>query len=130
MGLKRMRWLPRAIGKVVEGLLDEEHPILVHLIPMRRCNLSCAYCNEYDAVSQPVPLEVMLRRVDKLAELGTPAITISGGEPLMHPELTSIIARIHERGMIVKLITNGYFLSLPRTDALKRHGLEHLQISI
>ena len=130
MGLKRMRWLPRAIGKVVEGLLDEEHPILVHLIPMRRCNLSCAYCNEYDKVSQPVPLEIMLRRVDKLAELGTSAITISGGEPLMHPELTAIIARIRERGMIVTLITNGYFLSVVRIDALNTAGLDHLEISI
>src|SRR5207247_1801915 len=112
------------------SLLDPNHPILVHLIPMRRCNLSCAYCNEYDKVSQPVPLEVMLRRVDKLAELGTAAITISGGEPLMHPDLTSIIARIHERGMIVTLITNGYFLSLARIDALNAAGLDHLEISI
>ena len=130
MASNRMQWIPRAIGKVVGGLLDEDHPILVHLIPMRRCNLSCTYCNEFDAVSQPVPLEVMLRRVDKLAELRTAAITISGGEPLMHPELNAIIARIRERGMIVTLITNGYFLSLARIDALNAAGLDHLEISI
>ncbi len=130
MAAKSMRWLPRAIGKVVGGLLDEDHPILVHIIPMRRCNLSCSYCNEYDAVSQPVPLDVMLRRVDKLAELGTAAITISGGEPLMHPELNAIIARIHARGMIVTLITNGYFLSVARIGALNAAGLDHLEISI
>ena len=130
MASNRMQWIPRAIGKVVGGLLDEDHPILVHLIPMRRCNLSCTYCNEFDAVSQPVPLEVMLRRVDKLAELRTAAITISGGEPLMHPELNAIIARIRERGMIVTLITNGYFLSLARIDALNDAGLDHLEISI
>src|SRR5258706_6539096 len=106
-----MRWLPRVVGKVVEGLVDQDHPIRVHIIPMRRCNLSCGYCNEFDAVPKPVPLDVMLRRVDKLAELRTSAITISGGEPLMHPDLTAIIARIHDRGMIVTLITNGYFPS-------------------
>jgi MoaA/NifB/PqqE/SkfB family radical SAM enzyme len=65
---------------------------------MRRCNLACAYCNEYDAVSAPVPLQAMLRRVDLLAGLGTSAITISGGEPLMHPELDAIVARVRERG--------------------------------
>ena len=48
------------------SLLDPNHPILAHLIPMRRCNLSCAYCNEYDSVSQPVPLDLMRRRVDRL----------------------------------------------------------------
>jgi MoaA/NifB/PqqE/SkfB family radical SAM enzyme len=125
-----MRWLPRAVGKVVEGLVDQDHPILVHIIPMRRCNLSCSYCNEFDAVSKPVPLDVMLRRVDKLAELGTSAITISGGEPLMHPDLTAIIARIHDRGMIVTLITNGYFLSVAKITALNEAGLDHLEISI
>ena len=84
----------RVVAKGVRALVDTQHPILVHLVPMRRCNLACAYCNEYDAVSQPVPLEIMLRRVDKLADLGTSMITVSGGEPLMHPELDAMIARM------------------------------------
>ena len=46
-------------------------PVVAHLIPIRRCNLSCTYCNEYDKSSNPVPTELMLRRLDKLAELGT-----------------------------------------------------------
>jgi len=125
-----MRWIPRAIGKIVGGLVNEDHPILVHIIPMRRCNLACTYCNEFDAISQPVPLDVMTRRADKLAELGTAAITISGGEPLLHPDLPTIIARIRERGMIVTLITNGYLLTLARIDALNDAGLDHLEISI
>ena len=71
------------IGK---GLLFRRHPILAHLIPTRRCNLACGYCNEYDDHSKPVPTAEMLRRVDLLAALGTTIITISGGEPLLHPE--------------------------------------------
>src|SRR2546426_9171365 len=123
----KLKRIARETKLVVKGLASTGHPILAHVIPMRRCNLSCGYCNEYDKVSQPVPLEIMLRRVDKLAELGTSAITISGGEPLMHPELTAIIARIRERGMIVTLITNGYFLSVVRIDALNTAGLDHLE---
>jgi MoaA/NifB/PqqE/SkfB family radical SAM enzyme len=46
------------------------HPILAHIIPIRRCNLDCAYCNEYDKVSSPVPLDTMLRRIDCLARCG------------------------------------------------------------
>ena len=56
---------------------------------MRRCNLSCAYCNEYDDFSKPVPIETMYRRLDRLADLGTSIITISGGEPLLHPDSTT-----------------------------------------
>jgi MoaA/NifB/PqqE/SkfB family radical SAM enzyme len=114
----------------VWSLLDPNHPILAHLIPMRRCNLSCAYCNEYDSVSQPVPLELMLRRVDRLAELGTGIVTVSGGEPLMHPEVEAIVARIRHRGMAATMITNGYYLSPERIEKLNRAGLDHLQISI
>ncbi len=70
--------------------------MLAHVIPIRRCNLSCTYCNEYDDVSKPVPLDEMLRRIDRLAELGATIITQSGGEPLLHPDLDQIIARVRQ----------------------------------
>ena len=120
----------RELKMIAKGLLSMDHPIQVHIIPMRRCNLSCAYCNEYDDFSDPVPLEEMHRRVDKLAELGTSVITISGGEPLMHPELDDVIRRIRHNGMIAGLITNGYLLTADRIQRLNKAGLEWLQISI
>jgi MoaA/NifB/PqqE/SkfB family radical SAM enzyme len=126
----RLHRVGRMASKAVRALVDRHHPILAHLIAMRRCNLSCAYCNEYDAVSKPVPLAEMWKRVDKLAELGTDFVTISGGEPLMHPELEEIVARIRKRGMVPTLITNGYYLSRERIEKLNRAGLDHLQISI
>jgi MoaA/NifB/PqqE/SkfB family radical SAM enzyme len=120
----------REIKLVAKGLLSTDHPIQVHIIPMRRCNLSCAYCNEYDDVSEPVPLEEMYRRVDKLAELGATLITISGGETLLHPQLDDIIYRIHKHGILSGLITNGYLLVPKRIRQLNDAGLDHLQISI
>jgi MoaA/NifB/PqqE/SkfB family radical SAM enzyme len=115
---------------IARGLLFTRHVLLVHLIPIRRCNLSCAYCNEYDDFSKPVPTEEMKRRVDLLARMGTSVITISGGEPLLHPELEEIIRHIRRRGMIAGLITNGYLLTADRIGRLNRAGLEFLQISI
>ena len=61
------------------------HPILAQIIPVRRCNLSCTYCNEYDKTSDPVATAAMMRRIDRLAELGTGIITFSGGEPTAAP---------------------------------------------
>src|SRR6266481_9518428 len=92
--LKAVRRTFRELKMIAKGLVSTDHPIQVHIIPMRRCNLSCTYCNEYDDFSDPVPLEEMYRRVDKLAALGTTLITISGGETLLHPHLDDIIARI------------------------------------
>jgi MoaA/NifB/PqqE/SkfB family radical SAM enzyme len=129
-GWKTLSRRAREVRMIAKGLASTDHPVLAHIIPMRRCNLACAYCNEYDNVSKPVAIETMYERLDHLAELGTNIITISGGEPLMHPELDLIIARIRRNGMIAGMITNGYLLTAERIKKLNRAGLDHLQISI
>ncbi len=128
--LKGMHRNLRGAKMVTRALLSTDHPLLAHIIPLRRCNLACEYCNEYDDFSKPVPIETMFGRVDKLGELGTSVVTISGGEPLMHPELDDIIRRIRKNGMIAGLITNGYLLVAERIQRLNQAGLEWLQISI
>jgi MoaA/NifB/PqqE/SkfB family radical SAM enzyme len=120
----------RGASMAARALRSTEHPLLAHIIPIRRCNLSCTYCNEFDDFSKPVPTEEMFRRIDKLGALGTSVVTISGGEPLMHPELDDVIRRIRANGMIAGLITNGYLLVAERVQRLNRAGLEWLQISI
>jgi len=115
---------------ILRGLASTRHPVLAHVIPMRRCNLACAYCNEYDKVSEPVPLEEMRRRLDKLADLRTSIITISGGEPMMHPQLNDIIRHTRRRGMIAGLISNGYYMTPEGVKGLNEAGLQYLQISI
>ncbi len=128
--LKALHRNLRGVRMVARALTSRDHPLLAHIIPIRRCNLACEYCNEYDDFSKPVPTEAMFERVDKLAQLGTSIITISGGEPLLHPELDLIIGRIRKRRMIAGLITNGYLLVADRIERLNRAGLEWLQISI
>ncbi len=120
----------RGAKMAAQALASTDHPLLAHIIPMRRCNLACTYCNEFDDFSKPVPIEEMFRRIDKLGALGTSVVTISGGEPLMHPELDEVIRRIRANGMIAGLITNGYLLVAERIQRLNRAGLEWLQISI
>jgi MoaA/NifB/PqqE/SkfB family radical SAM enzyme len=120
----------RELRMIAKGLVSTRHPLLVHIIPTRRCNLACTYCNEYDDFSKPVPTEEMFRRIDRLGAMGTGIITISGGEPLLHPELDAIIQRIRSNGIIAGMITNGYLLTAARIDALNLAGLEYLQISI
>jgi MoaA/NifB/PqqE/SkfB family radical SAM enzyme len=131
----RGRWLAatrkvRELALVGKALAFTGHPVMAQIIPMRFCNLSCAYCNEYDKVSEPVPLEEMYRRIDHLGRLGTSIITISGGEPLTHPELDDVIRRMRKTGALAGMITNGYLLNRERIERLNRAGLDHMQISI
>ena len=105
-------------------------PILVQIIPIRRCNLACTYCNEFDKDSAPVPTETMLKRIEKLGQLGAGIITFSGGEPTLHPDLDRLIAKVREVGAIATIITNGYLLTPDRIKKLNAAGLDYLQISI
>ncbi|MBV9302957.1 MAG: radical SAM protein [Acidobacteriaceae bacterium] len=122
------RW--REAQMFAHAMASANHPILAQIIPIRRCNLACTYCNEFDKDSPPVPTEEMLRRIDKLSALGTSIITFSGGEPTLHPELDLLIRRVRENGAIATLITNGYLLTPDRIRRFNKAGLDYLQISI
>src|SRR6266481_4492628 len=52
------------LWQILKAVVSTDHPLLAHLIPIRRCNLACAYCNEFDDFSKPVPTDQMIRRVD------------------------------------------------------------------
>jgi MoaA/NifB/PqqE/SkfB family radical SAM enzyme len=120
----------RSAREFLRGLTHTAHPLLVQIIPIRRCNIDCGYCNEYDKVSEPVPADLMKRRIDRLADLGTSVVAFSGGEPMLHPDLDDLLRHIRAHGMMAGLITNGYFLVPNRIEALNRAGLDFLQISI
>ena len=115
---------------LLDGALHTDRPMMAHIIPIRRCNLACAYCNEYDNFSKPVPLGTMIERIELLGKLKTGVITLSGGEPLLHPELDDIIRAIREHATLSGLITNGYLLTAERVERLNDAGLDYMQISI
>lgn len=120
----------RQARMVARALASQDHPVLAQVVPIRRCNLSCAYCHEFDDHSAPVATDEMLRRVDALTRLGTAIVELSGGEPLLHPDVDAIVRRIRVNGMLAGLLTNGYLLTADRIRRLNRAGLDHLQISI
>jgi len=111
-------------------LVQPERPLLAQLVVIRRCNLTCGYCNEYDDFSPPIPIEDLIARVDKLAELGTLVLTLTGGEPFLHPELDTVVARAHEHGMVVTSISNAYPITERWIARMNEAGLSLLQVSV
>jgi len=107
-------------------------PWYTQLVIIRRCNLSCGYCNEFDKTSEPVPLETLKARADKLKELGAFAICITGGEPTMHPDLPELIRYCRHELKFLKtvMITNGFYLKPELIEKLNQAGLQDMQISI
>lgn len=106
-------------------------PFLAHLVVTRRCNLSCGYCNEYDRTSAPVVFELLEQRLEKLRELRTWMVCLSGGEPTTHPELVRLVRRMKQLGFRRRqIITNGFRLGKELVEALNEAELTDLQISI
>jgi MoaA/NifB/PqqE/SkfB family radical SAM enzyme len=120
----------RELKIIGSALLSTENPVMAHIIPIRRCNLACTYCNEYDDFSPAIPLETMKFRIDHLRRLGTRIITLSGGEPMLHDQIYEIIAHMRDSGALTCMITNGYQLNEKRIEQLNQAGLDHMQISI
>ncbi len=127
---RRLNGLRSSVRFATSAVATRYNPLLAQVVVTRRCNLSCGYCNEYDDFSAPVPLQTLLARVDHLAGLKTAAITFTGGEPLLHPDLEQIISAARRHGMIVTMITNGFRLSRKRIEQLNAADLQGMQISI
>jgi MoaA/NifB/PqqE/SkfB family radical SAM enzyme len=100
------------------------------MVITRRCNLSCGYCNESDRVSPPVPIERLKRQVEKLSELGTFSLTLTGGEPLLHPDIFDLIRYSKKHILRVEILTNGFLLTKEKILKLNSLSLDGLQISI
>jgi MoaA/NifB/PqqE/SkfB family radical SAM enzyme len=120
----------RALRRGAHALLDVKRPFLAQMVVTRRCNLTCGYCNEYDDFSKPVPTDVLKARIDHLAKLGTLVVTLTGGEPLLHPHLDELVAYAVSRGMVCTMISNGYAFTQRWIDRLNAAKLTLVQISI
>jgi MoaA/NifB/PqqE/SkfB family radical SAM enzyme len=120
---------PAAMVQALPRAFDDK-PIWAQLNITWRCNLDCAYCTEYDNTKGDVPYDDVARWIDKCHELGVLHTDLIGGEPLLHPELGRLVARITGHGMTSGMTTNGFLLTPLRLDGLIGAGLGRLQISV
>ena len=119
-----------SLGRGVLMLASPRRPLLVQLVVTRRCNLACGYCHEYDNQSSPVDAGLLERRIDHAARLGTVVLTLTGGEPLLHPRLDALVARVTSHRMVCTLISNGYAMTRDWIGRLNGAGLALLQMSV
>jgi pyrroloquinoline quinone biosynthesis protein E len=97
-----------------------------------RCPLHCPYCsNPLALVSRGDELatEDWLRVLDEAAQLGVLQVGFSGGEPLLYPELPTLVAAARRAGLYTNLITSAIGLSESLLGRLKAAGLDTIQIS-
>jgi pyrroloquinoline quinone biosynthesis protein E len=97
-----------------------------------RCPLHCAFCyNPVDFAQHEQELATAdwLRILREARELGAVQCGFSGGEPLVRDDLEELVAEAHRLGYYTTLLTSGVGLTESRAAALKRAGLDHVQLS-
>ncbi len=98
------------------------------------CNSDCEYCpHAINRVPREekfsMPKDIVMRTIDEAAELGVDAVSISGGEPLLRPDIEEIIERMVEKRITPVLLTNGLLLD-EKWDKLGQAGLRYVIISV
>lgn len=95
-----------------------------------RCNYNCLHCfnaSDNSRLQSEYTLEEAEKLIEEAEKCGINAITLTGGEPMLHPHFMDIVQKIYAHGMYVEsLTTNGYFLTQEILDALKKIGCRPL----
>ncbi|MGQ9694007.1 MAG: radical SAM protein [Thermodesulfobacteriota bacterium] len=107
-------------------------PLMVVWNFTQACNLKCKHC--YQNAGKTLPDELTLREqlevVEQLIDLDVAILALSGGEPLLSPNLLPVARKAHEGGMYVTIATNGTLLTKEMARKLVDHGVEYVEISL
>lgn len=121
----------RAGGRDGARTARERRPVVVWNCT-RRCNLACAHCySDSDSRVHPeLSTEEGLALLEDLAEFRVPALLFSGGEPLIRPDVFTLIARARELSLPVTLSSNGTLITPERAKRLAELGVRYVGVSL
>lgn len=125
----------RHSGKLPSHLLQfskDKKPVVVWNVG-RRCNLRCVHCYSQSRdldYSGELTTEEGLALIDDLAQYGSPVLLFSGGEPLMRPDILTLIEHARSKGMRAVLSTNGTLITEELAFKLKELDLSYVGISL
>ena len=106
--------------------------VCIHLSDI--CNLECEHCwtNSSPKGIKSIGYKDVVKLIEKLKLLGLTRVSLSGGEPLMHPEIHNIIEYILHRGLIVVITTNGTLLTVIKRifECIDKKYHQRLQLRI
>ncbi len=109
-----------------------ETPCEIYFSLTRACNFQCIYC--FNASGAPMPGELRgeewLDLVSQSADMGVVKCTLTGGEPLLHPDFHAILRRLGEKDMAAYICTNGSLLDEDAASRIAEHGAAVVQVSL
>ena len=100
---------------------------------IRRCNLTCKHCYSISADTDfpnELSTEQVFEVMDDLKRFGVPVLILSGGEPLLRPDIFDIAHRAKAMGFYTALSTNGTLIDDSNIEKIAEVGFDYLGISI
>jgi len=100
---------------------------------LRRCNLTCKHCYAISVdkdFSRELSMSEIFTVMDDLKTFGVPVLVLSGGEPLLHPDIFTISHRAKEKGFYVALSSNGTLIDESNIQDIAAVGYNYVGISL
>ena len=100
---------------------------------IRRCNLTCRHCYSISAdkdFAGELTLDEIFAVMDDLKRFRVPVLILSGGEPLLHPEIYTIARRAKAMGFYVGLSSNGTLIDETRIEAITDCQFDYVGVSL
>jgi len=100
---------------------------------IRRCNLNCKHCYSLSAdvdFAGELATDEVFGVMDDLKRFGVPVLILSGGEPLLRPDIFEISRRAKDMGFYVGLSTNGALIDAPMSRRIAEIGYDYVGISL
>ena len=126
----RVRQQPGQDAGVAPG--QRPGPVVIWNL-IRRCNLTCKHCYALSAdheYSGELDWNEVITVMDDLKAFRVPVLILSGGEPLMRPDIFDIAQRSKSMGFYTGLSTNGTLIDAPMADRIAAMGFDYVGISL
>lgn len=98
------------------------------------CNLECTHCRRLEVAKELARSDLThedgLRLIDQIAEVGSPILVFSGGEPLMRPDLFDLAAHARDRALRIALASNGTMINPALAQRIAETGFERVSVSL
>lgn len=100
------------------------------------CNLACRHCwlappLQTGSKKFPVlPIDLFKKAISEAIPLGLKGVKLTGGEPLLHPEITSLFSIIRDNDLALSMETNGYLCSMGIAEEIAKSKNRFVSVSI
>lgn len=125
-------WFPSLAKKKIIAFSEAQQATWAYLELTTACNLDCGWCFSAQKLnsSKKMSEDELSHVLSLLVNSGIKQITFGGGEPLLYPNLVDWVSWLTQRGIIVNINSNGFFLTQELANRFAKAGLNQFQTNI